>query len=134
MTNLGSLIFVLLEKVGSLIHAVIIVVIIITKPQPIQQIVFYQELTGQYYYYTLGLNLSITVHIDFTAISLWLNQQFAFSNYYSLCPIFWSGFCENGKAFVFPCTAILLMIILLLSMHLQIAFLKTQESKSLQFW
>lgn len=41
MTNLGSLIFVLLEKVGSLIHAVIIVVIIITKPQSIQQIVHY---------------------------------------------------------------------------------------------
>lgn len=58
----------------------------------------YQELTVQYYYYTLGLNLSITVHIDFTAINLWLNQQFAFNNYCSLCPIFWSGFCENGKA------------------------------------
>ena len=86
MTNLGSLIFVLLEKVGSLIHAVIIVVIIITKPQSIQQneTLFYQELTVQYYYYTLGLNLSITVHIDFTAINLWPNQQFAFSNYYSV--------------------------------------------------
>ena len=36
----------------------------------------------------------------------------AFSNYYSLCPIFWSAFFENGKAFVFPCTAILLMIII----------------------